>query len=141
MLAELSQIDRLKWLPWRPNVCSGPVLQHNNKCKQETSFGRPPLGPVLQRVRCQRSCLQTGRRVGWSPALRSVCEQDWGTIWAPRGPRSPPSSPHPGETLTWPAPGTSYNPAHHRSEDAQETTWRRGWGGLLSSGERCTSFF
>lgn len=89
--------------------------------------------------------LQTDRR---QLMLTSESEHHW---W-PSGPQrasvhqlcaSGPLHPHltQGEALTWLGPGTSYNPAHRRSGRAQETTWRRGWGGPSSSGERCTSFF
>lgn len=53
----------------------------------------------------------------------------------------PLSSIYPGVTPTWSGRQTSYSLAHRHFESAQETTWRRDWGGLLSSSERCISFF
>lgn len=88
----------------------------------------------------------------WSDLYRSICDQLFNFfIWKIKRPSLKPeglrvnvwplSSIYQGVTLTWPGRQTSYSLAHHHFESAQETTWRRDWGGLLSSSERCISFF
>lgn len=102
-------------------------------------------------------CLQKRRNWIWSEwqdLYRSICNQllhFFFLIWKIKTPSLklkglrvnvwPRSLIYPGVTLTWPGRQTSYSLARHHFESAQETTWRRDWGGLLSSSERCISFF